>query len=188
MIVATALDGADADKGMECDNNEFDFSCPGESNGIMANLTLIGEPTLTANGIHFRRGTNGGIFNSVIVDWKSTGFRMQHDETFDNGVGPRPSFYAATPVSAPDPVQTQPAFRVALDRNPVFGNSNFMFNLTGAADVQIRVFNVRGRLVDTVHSGFLGEGSHMIGWNPKNQSSGVYLYQVQAGPMSRPAR
>ena len=113
VIVATDLDAANADKGMECDNNEFDFSCPGESNGIMANLTLIGEPTLTANGIHFRRGTNGGIFNSIVTGWASTGFRMQHDETFDNGVGPRPSFYTATPVAAPDPVLTQPAFRVA---------------------------------------------------------------------------
>lgn len=181
VIVATAADNANADKGMECDNNEFDFSCPGESNGIMANLTLIGEPTLTANGIHFRRGTNGGIFNSIITGWASTGFRMQHDETYDNGVGSQPGLYTAGPTAAPDPVLTQPAFRVALDRNPVFGNSNFMFNLTRGADVQIRVFNAAGRLVDTVHNGFLGEGSHRIGWNPRNQSSGVYLYQVEAG-------
>lgn len=178
VIVATDQDNANADKGMECDNNEFDFSCPGESNGIVANLTLIGAP-LTANGVHFRRGTNGAVFNSIIVDWVSSGFRMQHDETFDNGVGPQPPLYASTGVGGPG--FTNASFRVSLGRNPVVGTGQFMFSLPKGEDVQIRVFNARGRLVDTVHSGFLGEGLHTISWNPREQSSGMYLYQVQAG-------
>lgn len=182
VIVFTALDGADGDNGMECDNNEYDYSCPDESNGIMANLTLIGEPTLTGHGIHFRRGTNGGVLNSIITNFQAVGFRMQHDETFDNGVGARPSLYTAPPPTGIGGESfTQSAFRVSLDRNPVFGNSHFMFSLARTADVKIRVFNIQGRLVDTVYSGALGEGAHMIGWNPRSSASGVYLYQVQAG-------
>lgn len=179
VIVATALDNADADKGMECDNNEFDYSCPGESNGVFANLTLIGEPTKTANGIHFRRGTNGGIFNSIIVDWNSTGFRMQHDETFDNGVGPQPTLL--TPVTAVDDRVTLPGFRVSFAPNPVISNSTFSFTLTRPEQVEIRVFNVRGRLVERVVDRQLGAGPHTISWNPREQSNGIYLYQVRAG-------
>jgi hypothetical protein len=164
---------------MECDNNEYDFACPGESNGRVANVTLIGEPTLTGHGVHFRRGTNGGVFNSIIVDWNSVGFRMQHNETFDNGVGIRPPVQNhATAVDLP---LTNAAFRVAFGPNPVSARSVFAFNLGTTERVDIKVFNLRGRLVESVYSGSLGAGSHTIGWIPKDKAAGVYLYQVRAG-------
>ena len=143
-------------------------------------MTLIGEPTLTANGVHFRRGTNGGIFNSIIVDWASTGFRMQHDETFDNGVGPRPTVYAKF-VGVEDGISSSASFRAAFGPNPVVGNGQFMFTLPKRSDVTVRVFDTRGRLVDTVFSGTREAGPVNLGWTPRNQASGVYFYQVQAG-------
>ena len=105
---------------------------------------------------------------------------MQHIETFQNGVGPRPSLWTAfgeEPVSVTSVAQ----FRAQFGPNPVVGNGQFMFSLPRATDVKIRVFNARGRLVDTVFAGQLEAGPQVMSWTPRNQASGVYFYQVQAG-------
>ena len=186
VVTALGLGGANPEKGMECDNNEDDNECPSESNGIVANLTLIGGSQgrgTSSTGINFRRGTNGGVFNSIIVDFAGVAFDMDSAATFANGVGPRPALQSVgTVTTGIEGGISNSAFNVSFAPNPVqAGNGMFRFTLPKSSDVQVRVFNARGRLVDTVFSGRLDAGTRELSWTPRNQANGVYFYQVQAG-------
>lgn len=175
--VAVADGGQDPDKGIEADNNEFDFDCPGRSNPTIANVTFIGAAG-GANGIHLRRGTNGCVFNAIVVDFPSTGLRVQHDESYANCLATSPGAYDCQVTAAPLPVA---GFRVAVAPNPVVGQSSFSFNLPAAGNVQVKIYNAAGRVVDTVHDGYMDQGSNLITWSPRQNAAGVYYYSVVSG-------
>src|SRR5262249_59459015 len=64
------------------------------------------------------------------------------------------------------------------------------FTLPEARDVRLDVFDVSGRIVQTLASGPLGPGLHTLTWNGTGRTgarlpSGVYLYRLGAG--RRPA-
>ena len=187
VITALGLGGANPEKGMECDNNEDDNECANESNGIVANVTLIGGSTgkgTSSTGTNFRRGTNGGVFNSIIVDFVGVGFDMDNSATFANGVGPRPSLFTGDlTIGIEDGISNAAAFAVKFGPNPfqANGQGQFRFALPRATDVSIKVFDARGRLVDSVYEGRLEAGIQNKVWTPRNQANGVYFYQVQAG-------
>ena len=185
VITALGLGGANPEKGMECDNNELDNECATESNGIVANLTLIGGSTgrgTSSTGINFRRGTNGGVFNSIIMDFAGVAFDMDNSATFANGVGFRPSLLSVGSVGTGiENGISNSAFDVSFAPNPVqTGNGMFSFTLPRAGEIKIRIFDARGRLVETVASERREAGFHTVSWTPRNQANGVYFYQVQA--------
>ena len=64
------------DKGIEADNNEFNFNAPCRSNPCIANFTLVNTEHAggtSTHGIHLRRGTDAQIYNSIIMGWKTIG-------------------------------------------------------------------------------------------------------------------
>ena len=67
------------ERGIESDNNEFDFDCPGRSNYCYSNLTLIGSGNLPggAQGIEMRRGTAATVINSIVQGFSGPGLRAQ---------------------------------------------------------------------------------------------------------------
>ena len=76
-------DGA-SDKAIEADNNEFNYNAACRSNPVMANLTLVNTNsggTASTHGIHLRRGTDGQIYNSIVMGWNQGGIRIQHAES-----------------------------------------------------------------------------------------------------------
>ncbi|MGD8394724.1 MAG: T9SS type A sorting domain-containing protein [Candidatus Eiseniibacteriota bacterium] len=181
---AVVLQVADfgGDKGIESDNNEFNFECPGRSNPMLSNLTLIGSDA-GADGIHHRRGTAALVVNSVITHWPSNCYRVQHTETFDNCMGqnPLPMFDCGVIGVADAGAPSIPGFVIAAAPNPVFASSTFTFNLTDETDVRLSVYDATGRLVDQVFQGHLGAGNHALDWTPGSVTSGVYYYKAVAG-------
>lgn len=173
--VGRTLAGIPYDRGIEADNNEFNFSCTLESDPIFTNLTLTGAGT---QGIELRRGTNGTIVNSIVVNNVSVGLRMSDFETVDNGVGPAPAkFVNCTAATAAQPAVA--GFAVHTFPNPTIGQSTFAFYLPASEAVAIRVFDAAGRLVDTVVNRTLDAGSHTLAWTPRGEPAGVYFYQVK---------
>ncbi len=67
--------------------------------------------------------------------------------------------------------------------NPFNGRTNISFNLAGEAAVEITVYDILGRVVSRVHSGYLPAGTHRFGW-PKQSGeselikSGIYIYRL----------
>ena len=66
--------------------------------------------------------------------------------------------------------------------NPFNPRTTIGLRLTDdAATARLRVFDLRGRLVATLHDGPLTAGEHRIDWLARGTASGVYLYRLEAG-------
>ena len=70
--------------------------------------------------------------------------------------------------------------------NPFNPAVNIAFALKEAGPVELAVYDVRGRQVRSLHSGFLERGHHLYIWNGRDHleqrvASGVYLAQMRAG-------
>jgi hypothetical protein len=72
----------------------------------------------------------------------------------------------------------------ALDQNypnPFNPTTTFRFALPKAVDVQLAVYDVSGRLVETLVNGWRDAGYHNVSFDASGLSSGVYLYRLEAG-------
>ena len=65
--------------------------------------------------------------------------------------------------------------------NPFNPITNIQFTIPEPSDVKLRIINVLGKEVDVLVNETLPVGHHRILWNPKNISSGVYFYKIEAG-------
>ena len=83
-----------------------------------------------------------------------------------------------------------PATRLDQNRpNPFNPSTVIGFALARPGRVRLRVYDVRGRLVDALVDGPLPAGRHTVTWRPAGAASGVYLYvlETNAGRIARKA-
>ena len=62
--------------------------------------------------------------------------------------------------------------------NPLQDKTNINFNLLTSSVVDIKIFDVTGKMIEKVISGKKEEGSHSIVWNASNYEKGVYLIKL----------
>ena len=72
-----------------------------------------------------------------------------------------------------------------LDINAAYPNpfnpvTNLEYTLSQAGDVEIIVYDIMGRHVDTIYNGFQTNGVHSMSWDASNKSSGIYYIQVKS--------
>ena len=92
--------------------------------------------------------------------------------------------------------ESSPAARVSLSvvPNPFNPRTNIKYELSQPASVSLQVFDLAGRLVDTIARGEMQEaGSHTVVWNGRDHQgnelpSGVYLCRVKAGLLEETRR
>ena len=68
--------------------------------------------------------------------------------------------------------------------NPFNPTTTIRFDVpasAGATPLQLRVYDITGRLVETLLNGQLSSGSHKITWDAKNHSTGIYFIELTAG-------
>ena len=65
--------------------------------------------------------------------------------------------------------------------NPFNPTSVLKLNLKENSNLTIRIYDLVGRLVSTLHSGELTKGEHSFRIDASNWSSGLYLYSIQNG-------
>lgn len=93
VAIQQRADGAGvADRGLEADNSEFGFDLSPRSHPLLANFTVVGDPSSdfpgSTVGMTLRRGTAGEIRNFVVMGFKGVGVSIDNDETytqFDQG-------------------------------------------------------------------------------------------------------
>jgi hypothetical protein len=92
------------------------------------------------------------------------------------------------PISAVAGGEARPS-RYALAQNfpnPFAGESTIRYSLPERGYVRLNVYNLAGRLVDTLVDGFIEAGEHEVVWIGRDADGaplpgGVYLYSLQAG-------
>ncbi len=65
--------------------------------------------------------------------------------------------------------------------NPFNATTTLRFSV-GTTDLwSLRVFDITGRLVETLNDEHINPGEHEINWHAENVSSGLYFVQLQSG-------
>ncbi len=77
-------------------------------------------------------------------------------------------------------------FSPVVTRNPFHAATGFRFALDDAQDVDVRIFDVRGRDIVRLVGPGLSAGEHTVRWNGRDDAgrqvpAGIYVYRVQAG-------
>jgi hypothetical protein len=68
--------------------------------------------------------------------------------------------------------------------NPFNGRTMISFSIPGGGEVDIKVYDILGRQVSEVYSGYLSPGDHEYPWptiNERTPRSGIYYYRVKYG-------
>lgn len=186
--------GQNGDKGIEADDNEFDFNatqCAGRSNTVIANMTIIGDHRIGAafpgpsSGVNWRRGTGGTMLNSIVFNMKTAALKVDDDATWQAHCLAAPAAPTVFVCSGSVGVSDGPVGQVFLARtapNPFRGAVSFSVQLPKAGDVSVEIYGADGRLVDQVRPGFLSAGQHTVTWSVGKQvPSGMYFYKLVAG-------
>ncbi len=72
--------------------------------------------------------------------------------------------------------------------NPFNPATTIAFSLPASLPVSLKVFNVRGELVETLVQGTLGAGRHTVDFRAEELPSGVYFYRLDAGDRTETRR
>jgi len=173
------------DKGTEADNSEFNFLAEPESNPIFSNITYIGAPAGGAGssniGVHFRRGTAGTIVNSIVQGFRGPGLTLSDPETFANCPGQMPAVFHTPIVTAVEPtVLNKGRIYMTASPNPFSYSTRLYFGLpTDQRHVTARIFDARGRLVETLIDGPMTSGPHTLDWRSRQLPTGQYFFRVE---------
>ncbi len=65
--------------------------------------------------------------------------------------------------------------------NPFNPETTISFQLTKSSYVTLKVYNIKGELIETLISGNVLAGSHSYEWKPENVASGVYFCRLSDG-------
>lgn len=64
--------------------------------------------------------------------------------------------------------------------NPFNPTTNIVFTVINPQNVKIEVYDLHGRLVETVFNGFVRTGQHEVRFNAEDLPSGIYMYKLTA--------
>ena len=142
--------------------------------GVMVDIPAMGTSDATLNSGYFVEGdvptfkllkqTTGDLISldGEIAEWSSNGvFTL-------NGL--------SEIESAPGKISLDSAYP-----NPFNPTTTISFGLPVDSKVSIQIYNLQGRVVETLASQFMQAGYHSVTWNADNFSSGVYFVKMATG-------
>ncbi len=65
--------------------------------------------------------------------------------------------------------------------NPFNSGTMVRLKIPQSSHLSVKIFDILGREITTLYEGDLDAGAYSFHWQPDNASSGIYIYQVQAG-------
>lgn len=73
--------------------------------------------------------------------------------------------------------------------NPFRDYTDIKFELSGASNVSLKIYDMNGSLVNELFRGYLGTGEHSVSWNGfradgQLASTGTYLYELSVEPLA----
>jgi hypothetical protein len=136
----------------------------------------------------------GNVMWEVIYDFAINDFAWSGIQTFDDkyvmtglvGYGFGGDLWSAKLQQVPAGVEENSS-RISdyLLRqnypNPFNPSTTIEFHLPKSGEVSLKIFTILGEEVETLVSHTLPAGSHRYVWQANHQTSGIYLYRLQAG-------
>ncbi|RKZ00702.1 MAG: hypothetical protein DRQ10_03645, partial [Candidatus Hydrothermota bacterium] len=116
--------------------------------------------------------------------------RKVGDPNIENNSMVVPMLVVSATGAAGDGVEIPKVFFMNISgANPFRTSTTIDFGLPKAADVELKVYDIRGRVVKTLVSGSMNAGYHSVKWDGKDESdhrvaAGVYFIKFNAGDFS----
>lgn len=88
-------------------------------------------------------------------------------------------FVPLSPASVDD--QLRGAAFPSYCRNPFRDAATVHYTLASSSDVQVDIFDARGRMIDRLTGGSQPAGEHRICWHAEAHPAGTYFYRIRAG-------
>ena len=84
-------------------------------------------------------------------------------------------------VSAPPPVQRHPqaGLQISLGPNPANPITAISYKLQAASQVSLQVFDISGRKLVELASGFHLAGEYRYVWDAGNRAAGIYIIRLK---------
>ena len=64
--------------------------------------------------------------------------------------------------------------------NPFNPRTYFMVSSHNETEVELKVFDIKGRMIEVIFNGILNSGSHHFQWYPKNHPAGLYFIHLSS--------
>ena len=161
------------------------------SNSIYSmNFSSVNTGYVSCNGGQILKSTNNGnnwflqttgtgsILRSIFFINDLTGYCSGDNNTVlkttDGGGAP----IGITPISNEVPIDFRLEQNYPNPFNPV---TNINFSIPKAGFTSIRIYDITGRLVQTLFETQLAPGSYKADWNASQMPSGIYIYRIESG-------
>jgi hypothetical protein len=137
---------------------------------------------IPAMGLSESKGTEGYLENGDIPTF--TLFKQSTSEYIplvgDIPVWTENGMYTLGSLSEMQPIPNEFVLNNAYP-NPFNPVTTLEFGIPVDGDVSIDIYNLQGRLIETLLSQNMKAGYHSVTWNADNHSSGMYFVKMQAG-------
>jgi hypothetical protein len=160
-------------------NNDYDYAT------IRYNITSGSQQTVSRYSMTLQ---SNDYSQDVATDSYNNSYVTGYSQLFGNGPT---GLSAATTIMYPqfegsqlETENNQPGnFSLSQNYpNPFNPSTAIKFNIPGGFNVKLIIYDVTGRIVSTLIDQFLASGSYNITFTTNNLSSGIYFYQLTAGP------
>jgi hypothetical protein len=158
-------------------NGQWEFVIEGRG---IPRATLIGNDNLLE--LELVIGTASGSDQVTLVQKKhKLRFKGDDDECEPEGDGDDDHLMP----QQPPPTTIATTTLLGASPNPFNATTQIVVNSVSAGNLRLRIFDVRGRLVRTLHDGALPTGMHQFTWKGDDEqgrgvASGVYVYRLEA--------
>ncbi len=128
-----------------------------------------------------------------VIDTRPTGFTKFKFEEQDGKIGQSLFIFGddftlltTAPIVSAAPTAESRFFFAGAGPNPAGGATTWRFTLPAAAEVNLSVYDVRGRLVRQLSSGLREAGEHAVAWNGRDAggrdvAAGTYFGKLKVG-------
>jgi len=129
-------------------------------------------------------GTENGVFTDMCVLATGDGWAVGYDENGGGNIFHSSDFpELATPPARP--VTVVRSFTLSAFPNPFNPNTVLSFDIPRSSRVKISVYDITGRLVQTLADRVYPQGNFRITFDGSNLSSGIYFARLQGNSFSK---
>jgi len=120
------------------------------------------------------RPSGMGFWSGDVADWKTESAVMSGIDllSLGNSTAESPQVFALS--------RCYP--------NPFNATTKISYSLAEAGNVTLKVYDIAGRLVDTLIEEFQQAGEHDVIWDASKQASGIYFCRLRAGELTETKR
>ncbi len=93
-------------------------------------------------------------------------------------------YYSGGALSVQESINSNQTPLCAIQPNPFHTKTKLSYELLRKEEVRIQVYDISGRLIETLVKGQQAKGHYEVIWNAENQQNGLYFIHTQMGTYS----